>query len=123
MQDEKRLETREDGGVGKHALPPCTTTEKITTRPQNNTQNHQKIKLNGSPTTKDLKKPHSFRWVGGGVETWCGLERQQNRQSHIHMWWIKLRTDTSGARDPIPRHDHTAQGSRDRKMNPHNFWL
>ena len=23
------------GGIGKHTLPPCTTTEKITTRPQN----------------------------------------------------------------------------------------
>ena len=31
----------------------------------NNTQNYQKIELYGSPTTKDLKKPHSSRWVGG----------------------------------------------------------
>ena len=30
----------------------------------NNTQNHQKIKLYGSPATKDLKKPHSSRQVG-----------------------------------------------------------
>ena len=28
-------------------------------------QNNQKIKLYGNPTTKDLKKPHSSRWVGG----------------------------------------------------------
>ena len=27
--------------------------------------NCQKIELYGSPTTKDLKKPHSSRWVGG----------------------------------------------------------
>ena len=31
----------------------------------NNTQNCQKIKLYGSLTTKDLKKPHSSRRVGG----------------------------------------------------------
>ena len=30
-----------------------------------NTQNHQKTELYGSPTTKDLKKPHSSRWIGG----------------------------------------------------------
>ena len=29
------------------------------------TQNHQKIKLYGSPTTKELKKSHSSRQVGG----------------------------------------------------------
>ena len=31
----------------------------------NNTQNFHKIELYGSQTTKDLKKPHSSRWVGG----------------------------------------------------------
>ena len=30
-----------------------------------NNQNCQKIKLCGSPTTKELKKKHSFRLVGG----------------------------------------------------------
>ena len=40
----------------------------------NNTQNLQKINLYGSPTTKDLKKPHSSRWVGG-AETWRENER------------------------------------------------
>ena len=56
----------QDGGIGKHALPPCTTTEKL--QPDlktKNTQNHQKTKLYGSLTTKDLKKPHSFGQVGG----------------------------------------------------------
>ena len=44
----------------------------------NNTQNCQKMGLYGSPTTRDLKKPYSSRWVGGaemgiGAErTWCG---------------------------------------------------
>ena len=31
----------------------------------NNTQNHQKIEIYGSQTTKDLKKPHSSRQIGG----------------------------------------------------------
>ena len=30
----------------------------------NDSQNHQKIELYGSPTTKDLEKPHSCRQVG-----------------------------------------------------------
>ena len=33
---QERIRTsHQDGGVGKHAVPPCTTAEKITTRPQN----------------------------------------------------------------------------------------
>ena len=32
---------------------------------KNENQNCQKIELNGSPTTKDLKKKHSPRPVGG----------------------------------------------------------
>ena len=31
----------------------------------NNSQNCQKMGLYGSPTTRDLKKPYSSRWVGG----------------------------------------------------------
>ena len=54
---------------------------------------------------------------------WCGVERQKNRQSHIHVWWIKIRRDTLGVRDPSPRPDHTAPGSSTRNVNTHNFWL
>ena len=46
----------------------------------NNTQNYQKIELYGSPTTKDLKKPHSFRWVGG-------VEMQRWVERHRDMVW------------------------------------
>ena len=42
-------------------------------KPKNN-QNWQKIKLYGSPTTKDLKKKHSSR-VEGGAETGSRAER------------------------------------------------
>ena len=40
----------------------------------NITQKCQKIELYGSPTTKDLKKPHSSR-LAGGVVTWRHAER------------------------------------------------
>ena len=56
----------------------------------------QKIELYGSPITKDLKKPHSSRRVGGlerqrgaereeqqrSIDTWSGLERRWNGWSH-----------------------------------------
>ena len=44
--------------------PPCTTQKKLQLHLKiSNTQNHQKIELYGSPTTKYLKKPHSSRRV------------------------------------------------------------
>ena len=55
----------QDGGVGRHASPPCTTIIRITTNlTTKNTQNCRKIELYGSPTTKDLKK--TFVQVGSG---------------------------------------------------------
>ena len=47
-------------------MPTCTTKRRTTTNLKTkNNQNCQKIKLFGSPTTKELKKKHSFRVVGG----------------------------------------------------------
>ena len=46
-----------------------------------NTQNHQKTELYGSPTTKDLKKPHSSRQVGG-AESWRQVERHRDAVWH-----------------------------------------
>ena len=97
----------------------------------NNNQNHQKIKAYESPKTKDLKKPHSSRQVGGaesriwqrGAETPCGAQRQQQRRFHIHVQWIKIGREILAASDPRCRPDHTAQGSSTGKINPHNLWL
>ena len=100
----------------------------------NNTKRHQKIKLGGSLTNKNLKKIHSSRLVGGAqTQRWaercgdrCGMERQrrqQKRQSHTPVWWIKIGRATLGANNPSPRTDCTAQGSSARKINCHNFWL
>ena len=66
---EEFLTSGQDGGIGRHTSPTCTTIRRITTNLKTkNTQSCQKIELYGSPTTKDLKKPYSSRQVGG-VET------------------------------------------------------
>ena len=70
----KRIKTNrtsgQDGGIGRYTLPPCTTKRSTTNIKTKNNQNCQKIELYGSPTTKELKKKHSFRLVGG-VERTC----------------------------------------------------
>ena len=49
----------------------------------NDTQDCHKFELHGSPTTKDLKKPHSSRWVGR-AESWRrGREVVRHREVTI----------------------------------------
>ena len=49
----------QDGGIGKHTLPPPATMGRIVTDfKTNNTQNHHKIELYGILTSKDLKRTH-----------------------------------------------------------------
>ena len=52
----------------KQGLPPCTTTSKLKLKYRKNIIQQSEIKLIGSPTTTELKKPHPSRRVGG-VET------------------------------------------------------
>ena len=60
------MTSRQNGGVGRYTLPPRTNKRRTTTNLKTkNIQNCQKIKLYGSLTTKELKKKHSFRMVGG----------------------------------------------------------
>ena len=69
----------QDGGVGRYALHPHTTKRRTTTNLKGkNNQNCQKIKLYGSLTTKELKKKHSSRQVGG-VETGSQVERTHSK--------------------------------------------
>ena len=74
-----------------------------------NNQNCQKIELYGSPTTKELKKKHSYRPVGG-AETGSWVERARSKasaggwRSHICVqinWEEQLGNET----------DLTTQGS------------
>ena len=95
----------QDGSVGKHSSPPCTTTAKITTKLQNNYQNCQKIKLYGSLTTKELTKSHLSRQAGGAeAQRLSDMETVEIRNgwSHTHVWRIKMGRDAMGVRDPSP---------------------
>ena len=58
-----------------------------------------------------------------GTETWSNIKRWWDGQSHIHTWWLKIGRVTLVARGPSSSPDHPAQGSRARKISPHNFWL
>ena len=109
----------QDGGIGKHGSPSCTTTAKITTKLQNNY--HPESSENRAvwePDNQGINEVTLFQIGrrGGDVET-------GNGRSHTQVWWIKIEMDTSGVRDPSPTPNHSGQGSRVRKMSPHNFRL
>ena len=75
----------EDGGVGRHTVPPRTTKRRTTTNLKTkNNKNCQKIELYGSLTTKELKSKHSFR-LERGVET-SSWDRQDTCQHG--GWWL-----------------------------------
>ena len=70
---------------------PHTTTAKIMTKLQNNYHPElSETELGGSPTTKELKKSHSSRGLGGG-ETWIRTEM-----------WGDVETWKHEKGDPIP---------------------
>ena len=61
-----KLTSGQDGGVGRHTVPPHTTKSRTTTNLKTKSnQNCQKIELYGSLSTKELKKKHSSRPAGG----------------------------------------------------------
>ena len=104
-------------------MPPCTTKRRTTTNLKTkNNQHSQKIELHGSQTTKELKKKHSSRLVGG-VETGSqdGEDSRQGggrwtTQSHICVrinWDEQLRSER----------EHTTQGSNVGKRRPQNLRL
>ena len=109
----------QDGGIGKHALPPHTTIAKNTTGPQN--RYHPQLSENRAMWKSDNQrsKEATFIQMGGGMER-CG---DRNGWSHIHMWWIKNRRDALGVSNPSPSSDHPPQGSSAKKISTHNFWL
>ena len=54
----------QDAGIGRNTLLPRTSKRRITTNLKTiNNQKSQKIKLHGTPTTKELKK-HPYPWEG-----------------------------------------------------------
>ena len=73
----------QDGGVGRHTVPPHTTKRRTTTNLKTKPKhNCQKIKLYGSLTTKELKKKHSPRRVGG-AETGSWAERALGKAAAV----------------------------------------
>ena len=75
-----QLPSGQHGGVGRYTLPPHTTKRTTTNLKIKNNQNCQNIELYGSPTTKELKKKHSSRQVGG-AETGSRAERTHGQGS------------------------------------------
>ena len=67
----------QDGGVDRYTVPPHTTKRTTNLKTKNN-QNWEKIELYGSPTTRELKKKHLSRLVGG-VETGSQAERTHSK--------------------------------------------
>ena len=59
-------------------MPPRTSKTRTTNLKTNTNQNSQKIELYGSLTTKELKKKHSSRPVGG-AETGSQVERTRGK--------------------------------------------
>ena len=68
MNNNKKKEkttSSQDGGIDEYTLLSCTNKRRTTTNLKTkNNQNCQKIKVYGSPTTKELKKKHPFRPLG-----------------------------------------------------------
>ena len=76
-------------------MPPCTTKRQTTTNLKTkNKQNCQKIKLYGSPTTKEVRKKHSFRQVGE-AETGSWVERMQGKAA-AEGWVPHFHADKPG---------------------------
>ena len=80
----------QDGGIDRYTLPSHTSKRRTTTNSKTkNNQNCQKIKLYGSPTTKELNKKPSSKSVGGvEMDSQGGEDSQkggnlQTWQSHI----------------------------------------
>ena len=73
-------------------MPPRITKRRTTTNlTTENNQNFQKTKLYGSPTTKELKKKHSSRPIGG-AETGSWAERTLSKAvaglPGRERWWL-----------------------------------
>ena len=97
----------QDGDVGRHTMLPRTTKRRTTNLETKINQNCQKIKLYGSPTTKEIKKKHSSRPVG---ETEMGSRAERTCGKAV----------AGGQRVPHLRADKRggATGEQDRPCNP-----
>ena len=102
------LPVLQDGSVGRRVLPLHTATSKLQLK-YRTTIRTIRIELNGSLTTKKLKKPHPSRMVGG-AQMWNGLV------PHPHV--VKIREDYLRSEKSQPHTRPSTQGSSARKINP-----
>ena len=82
----------QDGGVGRHTVPLCTTKRRtITNLKQKITRTARKSKLYGSLTNKEIKKKHSSRWVGGAeMGSWAERTRGKAAAGRPGRLWSGL---------------------------------
>ena len=99
MSHESKIQSQ-DGGIGTYTLPPRTTKRRtITNLKTKNNQNCQKIELYRTVwTTKEIKKKHSSRPVGGAeMGSWGGEDLRRGLVAKQQMvdparWWIVEQT-------------------------------
>ena len=72
----------QDGGIGRYTQPPCTTKRTTNLKTKNN-QNCQKIKLYGSPTSKELNE-ETFIHTGRR-----GRDRQLGWRGRMTRCWLE----------------------------------
>ena len=105
----KTSTTGQDGGMARYMCSQTTKRKTTTNLKTKNNQNYQDVELYGSPTTKELKKKHSFRLVGG-ADTGSWAERTTARRWMVDQVVPHLRAD-NWEEQPGSETDHTAQGS------------
>ena len=76
-------------------MPPRTSKTRTTNLKTKNNQNFWKNELYGSPTTKELKKKHSYRPVGG-AETGSRAERPRSKAAARGQVPVKQRLVMAG---------------------------
>ena len=113
----------EDGGIGRYILPPCTTKRRTTTNLKTKINpNWQKIELYVSLTTKELKKKHSSRLVGGAEIDSQGRRGLWERQWLVEWAVPHLCIDKPGGTTGEPDRLHNP-GFQCREIKPQNLWL
>ena len=113
----------QDGDIGRYTSPPHTNKRDNNKFKNKNNQNCQKIELNGSLTTKELKKKHSSRLIGGMERR--GGDQQTGWKGHVVRQWLvvpHLHADKLG-RTTWEGDRPSNQGFQHGKRKPQNFWL
>ena len=92
-------------------MPPPTTKRRTTTYLKTkNDHNCQQMELCGCPTTKELKKKHSCRLIGGAERT-CGKVAAGGLGGRGGGWWSHICVKINREEQCRSQTDHATQGS------------